>query len=52
VYRWAHGSYHTSGHSLLADIDPLVEPGTIFLHPHWSDDYVGIAAAKAAAQHA
>lgn len=49
VYRWGHGSYHTTGQRSIADIEPLVTPGAIRLQPRWHQPYDEIALAKARA---
>jgi glycosyltransferase involved in cell wall biosynthesis len=52
VYRWGHGSYHTTGRRSLSEIDPPVSPGRVVLRPAWRADYVGLALEKAKRQHA
>jgi glycosyltransferase involved in cell wall biosynthesis len=42
IYRWAHGSYHGTGRE-LKDINPIIQPGTVVLRPHWRQDYAEAA---------
>jgi glycosyltransferase involved in cell wall biosynthesis len=43
IYRWSHGSYHTTGHSSLDEIKPKVQPGEINLLPKWHLPYDDLA---------
>jgi glycosyltransferase involved in cell wall biosynthesis len=43
IYRWQHGSYHTTGHSSLENIKPRVESGVINLKPKWNLPYQKLA---------
>jgi glycosyltransferase involved in cell wall biosynthesis len=47
VYRWGHGSYHTTGRTSLESIRPEVTPGVVQLRPHWRKPYDQIALAHA-----
>jgi glycosyltransferase involved in cell wall biosynthesis len=48
IYRWSHGSYHTTGHSHLSSINPKIVEGDIDLTPFWKEDYVALASIAAA----
>ena len=50
IYRWGHGSYHTTGVRSLAEIAPAVKPGRLTLRPRWDTDYTAIALEKARGQ--
>lgn len=50
VYRWGHGSYHTTGCKSLSDIAPVVSRGRVALHPRWDADYLGLATERARVQ--
>ncbi len=43
IYRWSHGSYHTTGHTSLNGINPQVIKGEIILKPHWKLPYDELA---------
>lgn len=43
IYRWSHGSYHTTGHTTLENIDPKVKAGDIQLEPKWHLPYQQLA---------
>jgi glycosyltransferase involved in cell wall biosynthesis len=44
IYRWSHGSYHATHYKDLADLQPRVTKGEIYLRPQWRQNYTELAA--------
>jgi len=40
IYRWGHGSYHTTWVNNLDEINPIIVEGDIIITPHWDSDYI------------
>jgi hypothetical protein len=48
IYRWHHGSYHTTGCDNLEEIRPVIRTGEIILEPKWHLPYQELATVASA----